>query len=375
MLTRSMTAKLASLEKNTVSEALSDSDPSYAIDRIPSAEQALNQAAASALEDSGIDLGSPVQAVTTKTVAELLDSWHVIEDENAFSKNTVKESEAGDLKSFTVFKKLPRELKNKIWLLASMEEGHGREIYAIEVRELGVVKIKGSQFYRPTPATGKAATIEVLGASIPRVLATCKGAYDAVMNVGTYKPMLQIRGHHRAYYINPAIDRIHLGSNLPFANELPCGTLGEYLVKPSDMSMIRHAALPLCFVMDDFAWSILLLKPLVNLESLHLINTTRHPITDPFNLELSFEKCELPYIRTTRDGKKVSGSRTEARPLYKGATGFEAMELVSEGVKHALDQVRLYEVWQQLSSLFGWVPTLPKITLYNSYTNKVAKKV
>jgi hypothetical protein len=270
------------------------------------------------------------------------------------------------LTTFTVFDKLPRELKNKIFIQAAKEEG--RDIYAIEVPELGSRRLKSIKG-TATTNHGSAWGIEIVGTSIPGVLASCKGAYDAVMKVGTYKPLLQMKGGDLAYYINPAIDRIHLGSNLPFFNMLPCGTLGEYLANPSEMALIRKATLPLCFIMNDFYWSILSITPLVKLDDFCLVEYVRHPAqTTPFKLELNFEQYGKPYVRTTEEGKKMVDFHIEARPVYKGRVGMEAMIRAFRKIVPQVERQRLMNIWARLNPVFDLVPTLPKITLCMNYS-------
>lgn len=59
-------------------------------------------------------------------------------------------------------------------------------------------------------------SVQIVGTTIPSVLAACKEAYNAVVNIGMYKPLLQMKDGNQAYYINPDIDSIYIGSNLHF---------------------------------------------------------------------------------------------------------------------------------------------------------------
>jgi hypothetical protein len=269
---------------------------------------------------------------------------------------------------FTIFDELPTELRNKIWIEAASNEP--RNIYAIEhpaYRNGGVILDSEGNVTNPADSTWK---MHVLGATITNVLASCKGAYDAVTKVGIYRPMLQMKNSNRAYYINPEIDRIHLDSSLPLYGLVPCGTLTDYLVDPHEVNMIRRAALPLCLFENEHYWCIFSIESLFNLEEFRLVQHVRHRAqTIPFKLVLDFESNEISYLLNPADDTNQVAYRTEAKPVYQGLTHMNAMRLAFSYIAEDSECDRLMDIWPLATQAFELVPHLKKITVCVTYTN------
>jgi len=268
---------------------------------------------------------------------------------------------------FTIFDKLPTELKNRIWIEAAKNEP--RNIYAIEVpayRNGGVILDSEGNVPNPSDSTW---TIHISGTTIPNVLISCKSAHDAVMKIGIYKPMFQMKGSTRAYYINPEIDRIHLGSNLPAYGLVPCGTLSDYLANPREAVMIRRAALPLNLFEDESYWCIFSIESLFDLKELQLIGHIRSPAqTTPFKLVLDFESHDIPFLVNPTTSDQIA-YRTEARPVYGGYTYMNAMLESFQYIAEESEHGRLMDVWPLVTQAFELVPHLEKLTLCVKYTS------
>jgi hypothetical protein len=283
---------------------------------------------------------------------------------NSAARTVIKQSPR-----FTTFGKLPAELRNKIWIEAASNEA--RNIYAIEApacHDGGVILDSEGNITNPADSTWE---VQVYGTTVTSVLASCKGAYDAVMKVGIYKPLFQMKTGHLAYYINPEIDRINISSDLQLWGMIPCGTLSDYLANPREVTLIRKAALPLTLFETEFYWCIFSIESMVNLKEFRLVHQrVRHPAqTTPFKLVLDFELNLIPYLLKPEEESDEVGYRIEAKPVYRGYTHMNAMMEAFSHIADGYQHDRLMSLWPQMTQAFELVPHLKKITICIKYTS------
>ncbi|KAM3075445.1 hypothetical protein ACMFMG_007592 [Clarireedia jacksonii] len=147
--------------------------------------------------------------------------------------------------SFSLFRNLPKEIQNKVWVMKALS--HPRVITITEVN---------SSIYTVT------------GARRPRFLQTCKTALRAMIPL--YKPLFAVHGSTKAVYVNVELDVVHLHSLGWYGNFPPKFTFQSALQRGADFQLIRHLCLDAAGFDEDFGKVAEIIRALPNLETVRV---------------------------------------------------------------------------------------------------------
>ena len=208
----------------------------------------------------------------------------------------------GGLKEFTIFNKLPREIRTKIW-------GHsveGRIITAVEMPEQQQQQQQepdtNSSGYENTG--GEANPIDsfhFIGAGYPLIFQVCKEVKKLAGGMG-YKKSFEVKGSSKVVYFNPNVDTLVLDTAIRRRGFLKQVPLSKALVDPIDLKSIQTLRIQLPSFVVHYDNVIGDIKAMASLRDLTLVGSCDVFPTQPgLTLKLRYDfdgKMAIPSARS-----------------------------------------------------------------------------